>query len=331
VDASFSCALDDGILSTGAATGAPALLPGTPERALVADTGEHRLWAFSGTPGTPGACAGSNPSTNNAGPGLWTGAVNPPVTDGAIVYLGHEGSKLSKVPFSGGAFGTVTDAPGFTLNIFNNVALAGKLFFGDRGAPGTYYAYDAAMLTVDATWAGTANAGKMVVDGLLASPVVAASYVFGAAGTNDGHLRAFNVSNGSLAFQWPTAGAGIGNISAVSLGADGVIYFNGDSAKELIPLRVVSSTPALAPGWTASFKGSSTQCISACASDTVVDGLGTEPTIDAGGVLYFGTPAGKVYALITDSGGFLAPTAGSSWPRIGYDNCNSSNTSFNCQ
>jgi hypothetical protein len=58
--------------------------------------------------------------------------------------------------------------------------------------------------------------------------------------------------------------------------------------------------------------------------------LGTEPAIDSW-VLYFGTTGGKVYAIITDSGGTLAPTPGSTWPRVGYDNCNSSNTAFNCQ
>ncbi len=66
-------------------------------------------------------------------------------------------------------------------------------------------------------------------------------------------------------------------------------------------------------------------------SDTTLDSVGTEPTIDSAGVLYFGTAAGKIFAIITDSGGTLAPSAGSTWPRVGYDNCNSSNTALGCQ
>ena len=50
-------------------------------------------------------------------------------------------------------------------------------------------------------------------------------------------------------------------------------------------------------------------------------------------MLYFatGTALGEVYAIITDSGGPFAPSAGSTWLRVGYDNCNSSNTAFTCQ
>jgi hypothetical protein len=105
-------------------------------------------------------------------------------------------------------------------------------------------------------------------------------------------------------------------------------------------LKVVSSVPSLANNWTSSYKGSSTQNTAGVpvppavpATNTTVDGLPTEPVIDANGVLYFatGTSTAKVFALITDSGGPLAPVAGTTWPRVGYDNCNSSNTSFNCQ
>ena len=84
-----------------------------------------------------------------------------------------------------------------------------------------------------------------------------------------------------------------------------------------------------APGWgqsvTAGYKGATG------AIDTTIDSVTTEPTMDSSGVIYFGTNAGKIYALITDSAGPLAPTAGTTWPRVGYDNCNSSNTGFSCQ
>src|SRR5262249_46040749 len=122
----------------------------------------------------------------------------------------------------------------------------------------------------------------------------------------------------------------IGDISAPVFGADGTIYFADDGNNEIVPLSVTGNTPALQTNWSSAFKGSATQIASGGAT-TVVDALGTEPTIDSNGVLYFATGLAKVYAIITDSGGPLPPAAGSTWPRVGYDNCNSSNTSFNCQ
>ena len=97
-------------------------------------------------------------------------------------------------------------------------------------------------------------------------------------------------------------------------------------------MKAPSDTPALADNWASAYKGSAAQK-TASLIDTTVDGLTTEPVIDATGVLYFatGTASAKVYALITDSTGPLAPVAGSTWPRVGYDNCNSSNTAFVCQ
>lgn len=120
----------------------------------------------------------------------------------------------------------------------------------------------------------------------------------------------------------------------MALGADGVIYFSSDNPKQLIPLKVSGTpgTPSLANGW-AEFKGSSLQKTPSVSTptDTTVDSLTTEPVIDSKGVIYFGTAAGKVFALITDSGGPLLPVAGQTWPRVGFDNCNSSNTAFACQ
>jgi outer membrane protein assembly factor BamB len=60
-------------------------------------------------------------------------------------------------------------------------------------------------------------------------------------------------------------------------------------------------------------------------------GQPSEPTLGADGVLYFGTASGQVFAIATDSKGFAVPST-SNWPRVQFDNCNSSNTSnSNCQ
>ena len=143
-------------------------------------------------------------------------------------------------------------------------------------------------------------------------------------------FHAFAKDTGAEAWHWPLVASKVGNISAPTLGADGVIYFSSDNPKQLVPLKVsASNTPSIANGW-AEFKGSALQKTTTLI-DTTVDSLATEPVIDSSGVIYFGTAAGKVFALITDSGGPLLPVAGQTWPRVGFDNCNSSNTAFACQ
>jgi hypothetical protein len=89
-----------------------------------------------------------------------------------------------------------------------------------------------------------------------------------------------------------------------------------------VALTINNNVPAAA--W--SFTGNGTASLSSVTG---------EPTIDASaanaGTIYFGDSSGNIFALITDSGGPLAPTAGSTWPRVGFDNCNSGNTSLSCQ
>jgi len=108
----------------------------------------------------------------------------------------------------------------------------------------------------------------------------------------------------------------------------------------LFAVKVAANVPSIANNWAVAYRGSALQVTAGvtgppavAATNTTVDGLPTEPVIDQAGVLYFATATttGKIFALFTDSGGPLAPAAGTTWPRVGYDNCNSSNTAFNCQ
>ena len=263
---------------------------------------------------------------NNSGG--WTSIANPPTTDGSFVYIPHDGSALSKVTFDSGSFGNVVDATSFTIPIFGPVSIADALFFGDRNTPAHLFSYSTSFTR---NWAPGSAA---MADALRAPVVVGPTYAFGSPNSIDGHLRAFAKVDPSQTWAWqagPTPGSKIGNVSAPALGADGTIYFSADVNLELIPLVVSSNTPSLAPNWASTFQGSSGQTIPSVPSDTTLDSVGTEPVIDANGVLYFGTLAGKVYALITDSPSPLAPVPGSTWPRVGYDNCNSSNTGFSCQ
>jgi hypothetical protein len=321
--AAYNCPLKIGS-TNGQSVGAPAIISsGGLEYALVSDSGLNRLWAFTGS---TGSCSFSSSNFNNGG--VWTSIANPSTTDGTVIYIPHDGTALSKVAFSNGSFGTVTDASSFTIPIFGPVSIASGLFFGDRNTPAHLHSYSTQFAS---NWAAGSAA---MTDALRAAVVVGATYAFGASNSIDGHLRAFNKSTPTQAWAWgigPSPGSKVGNVSAPALGVNGVIYFSADANLELVPLTVASDTPSIAPNWISSFQGSSAQAIPSVPTDTRLDSVGTEPAIDDDGVLYFGTLAGKVYALITDSDGPLVPLAGNTWPRVGYDNCNSSNTAFNCQ
>ncbi len=314
--------------TNGQAVGAPALInSGGKEFALVSDSALNQLWAFTGT---TGSCSFSSKSFNNQT--AWTSITNPPTTDGTLVYLPHDITHLSSVPFTAGTFGTVADAGGgFAVPILGPVSIASALFFGDSNAVAHLYSYTPAF-AASANW--TPGTSALIGGALNAPTVVGSTYAFAPATSGEGHFHAFNKVNPSTSFVWATgggAGSKIGNSSAPALGADGVVYFSDDTNKELVPLQISSNVPSLSVTWASTFQGSAGQVISSGPTDTLIDSLGTEPTLDASGVLYFGTQAGKVYALITDSGGPQLPSAGSTWPRVGFDNCNSSNTAFVCQ
>src|SRR5712664_1291012 len=233
---SYSCALDDGLGNLGASTGAPAVIgTGAAERALVADTGLHRVWAFGGNPATSSCTALA--FTNNAG--TWTSNINPPTTDGANVFVAHDVTKLSSVVFTGSSFGTVTEASSFSVAVFGPVAIAGSLFFGDRSVPARLFAYSTAFVQ---TWA-TGTAPNPLADGLNAPAVVDANYAFASPLSGAGQLHAVNKGTGAEVWHWETGTTKSGNISAPSFGADAAIYFGTSSPAQLIPLKVVSSVP----------------------------------------------------------------------------------------
>jgi len=123
-----------------------------------------------------------------------------------------------------------------------------------------------------------------------------------------------------VAFTYPATG-GIGAISPVATGPNGTLYFTDSVNNELV---------AIASNGTAQW--TLTGVVAADAA-VALAGVGTEPTLDDNGILYFGQDSGNLYAIITD-GTSTPPPAGSGadWPRVGFDRCNSANSSFaNCR
>jgi outer membrane protein assembly factor BamB len=159
---------------------------------------------------------------------------------------------------------------------------------------------------------------------ITSGPVVSGGLLFGVATAVDGSLRAFNTAGttpGSPAFAFATGSVN----SQVAIGADPTtpVYYFTDGKGELNAISRTGSTAAaaLAAGWNAAFTGPAT-----------ITGAVAQPTLAADGTLYFGTDNGTIYAIGTDSvNGGVVPGA-TNWPRIGFDNCNSNNSSLqNCQ
>jgi hypothetical protein len=95
-----------------------------------------------------------------------------------------------------------------------------------------------------------------------------------------------------------------------------MIYFTDGKNSELQAIAPAAGSAAMK--W--NFKGPVAAPLS---------GVSTEAAIDGNGIVYFGNGS-NLFALIADVGA-AAPGSGSDWGRTGFDNCNSSNTSFNCQ
>ena len=307
-----------GIACTGGGvSGAPTILEsGGNEYALVPDDAAsyHRLDAFR----VSGASC-SQADTLKAGG--WADRVYTASTDGSNIYLGHDDTALAKATFSAApfAFSAPIDAATFSADITGSVALATTLYIGDANATSRYRAYNAGTLAATPNWNAT-NAVGGSNSAAIQSPIVSSSYVFGSfEATHDGYLHAFDPSTGAAVFTYPTTPPKIGSISAIAVGADNQIYFSDSTNKEMVALRVANNAPVVS--W--KFTGVS--------GIALPNAITTEPTVDASGTIYFGDSSGDVFALITDSGGPLPPTAGTNWPRVGFDNCNSGNTSFSCE
>ncbi|MFL5310920.1 MAG: hypothetical protein ACJ79H_10750 [Myxococcales bacterium] len=302
----------------GQTNGAPAVIgsSGASERMLVADTGSNLLWAIGGTGGSCPANQLKSVSVGAATPGT----VGAPISDGATVYFAYGDTGIAKVPFSlPNGFGTLVKND-LTQVVVGSLSLLDSLFYGENK---NYHAVDPVGLTTQA-WT-TAGAGGMS-SAITAPPVISDSLVFGVATVTDGHVRAFDQGTGADTVDFP-ATASVGAPSAVAVGVDNVIYFSDSGQNEMVAVKYTKSPGASAARvWR--FKGTS---VGSGASNVTFTGPGSEPTMDSSGVIYFGADNGNVYALMTDSGGAAVPTAGTNWPRVGFDNCNSGNNSYtNC-
>jgi outer membrane protein assembly factor BamB len=307
--------------AVAAQAGSPVLAVGA---VLVTDTGAAPRQV---TPFTPanltvagGVCLQRTAASLG---GTQAGAtIGPPTANGGAVYWGYDNTPTTagdagivSATFSGTAFSNVTAhalggvAP-YIAGVLSSAALADAFFFGHSPSR-IYYSFK---LDYSSNWATPPfSGGTSLVNPL----VVAKGLAFGST-TSLGKLYAFDKTAGTQKWVFPTGTGDLTNISLVATASDGKLYFTDSST----PNELV----ALAPGASAATRlWNFTGPIGA-----VLSGIGTEPTLDGNGILYFGQDSGNVYALITDVGA-AAPAVGNDWPRTGFDNCNSSNAAFICQ
>jgi hypothetical protein len=257
-----------------------------------------------------------------AGAPAWSGAVGPPVSDGSAIYLGHDGAKLAKAAFSGGTFSGLTEGPA-TVALLGRPALAGEVFGADAPAASeNRYRAFLPSLGEEPGWAASPTAGAPAVCGarVSTSPIVGAGWVLGSFDASDGHLYGFAPTSTAQTppLRYPASGPGLGLLSGAALGADGSAYFGGSSPPLLHAIALGPSAPAAL--WT--FAGAGPAALARVVG---------QPSFDATGTLYVADVAGTVFALITDSPAPLAPAAGSTWPRAGFDGCNSGNSAATCR
>jgi hypothetical protein len=277
-----------------------------------------KLFALSGSLGTPGSCDLSNPSSS-----ALAGSVGPPTAAGGSVYVAYDNTAsvandlgVVSIAFDGSAFGAPTFnkllAAPYAAGALSSVSIADDLFFGDGTFTRAAYRF---ATNFSPLWSGNAST--------VASPLtVARGLVLAQSGAPTNHITAFTKASpssaGIIAFTYPASG-GIGNISPIATGPDGTLYFSDSGNNEL---AAVSSGGVLQ--W--SLTGPTDPALA-------LAGVGTEPSLDSNGFLYFGQDSGNVYSIITEG---LSPTppaaSGASWPRVGFDNCNSGNSAYaNCR
>ena len=264
------------------------------------------------------SCSSAHSMTSTTLADTWSGIVSTATTDGTTVFVGHDDTSLAKATFSNGVFQNLTEALGFSSDVISEMGLTTSLYLADVTPTARYRAYVPNTLLPVSSW-NSASAAGATNSVSAQTPIVSSSYVFGSFDpSRDGHLHAFDPTTGSSLFTYPTDSTKIGSISPVALGSDNVVYFSDSNNSELIALTTANNAPLVS--W--KFTGTSGVNISS---------VTTEPTIDSTGDMYFGDSAGNVFAIITDSPSTLAPVAGSTWPRVGFDNCNSGNTAFACK
>jgi hypothetical protein len=310
-------------LSAGATiNGAPALFAdGNTERALVTDSASHSLYALTGS---AGVCSLSNPRQI-----IGTGTVKFPSTDNYNIYVSYQNTGIARATLSAGSF-----QPAFLQNLsfmgqVGSASLVQTTLYVGVNQNVTYRAYGIDLAPFN-LW--TAMGAGAMGDMILAPPIVNSGLVFGVADANDGLLRAFQATDGAPAFSYNPTNPAKSALSAVGISsAVPPVYYFSDGSGELNAAVQSGTAGALAPNWGSSFKGKS-----ALGTDLSFASYGTEPVIGPDGTLYFAAnnPANtnaNVYAIMTDTGPGVAPGP-TNWPRVGFDNCNSNNSSLtNCQ
>jgi hypothetical protein len=309
--------------------GSPAIYTGgTAGVVLVSDAGstpQPTLRAFFPTNmiSTGGACGGPVVPATIAS----TASIGPPTVSVGTIYWPYDNSGTTSgdagvvtATFVSGGFsgvtphrldGTTGTASGVTSFIatYAPIILADALFFGNS-LTRSYYRFSSSYAL---DWLTTAFTGTTT---LAANVVVAKGLALGMSGGNSGQLYAFDKTTTTGAPKWSYPGSDLGAMSSPATAADGTIYFTDAKNSELQAITPAATSATMK--W--SFKGP---------VGTALSGVGTEVAIDANGIAYFGNGS-NLYALITDVGA-IAPSVGNDWPRTGFDNCNSSNTSFTCQ
>jgi hypothetical protein len=316
LSAGYTCDLGTGKTINGSPAVITSSVSGVPtEFAVVGESSAHKLWALTGS---GGACDFGGATVSTV---VGTGSVRSPTTDGSNIYVQYQGRGVAKVPLTAGALVSVTTKDLAATGAFGGASLVGANFFLANSSNYQSYTTDFSG-TVSGIWTNTGTNGAMN-DLVASSPVINGGLVVGTAGINDGVLRVFNASDGAPAFSY-TAGTTVSQV-AIDSSATPVYYFT-DGNGQLNAISRVSngSTAAIAAKWTAPFTGAT--------GGVPFTGSTGEPTLASDGTLYFGADNGTVYAIATDSPGGAVPTGGTNWPRVGFDNCNSNNSSLtNCQ
>jgi outer membrane protein assembly factor BamB len=304
----------------GTAVGSPAIVgAGATASVVIADNGATKqITAFStSNMGAAGGACTTRDFARLAG-GQATAEVGPTTASGTTVYYGYNNSAITagdlgvvSTSFGAGTFSPpAPHALGFAPSTNTGmavVAIADALFLGNASAK-TYHRVNASDFSTG-NWTSTAF---VTTTNLVAPPTVARGVVLGVSGS-PGRVKAMSKADGTSPWTFPVS-TSLNAISQVATAPDGTLYFSDSLNNELVALPPDGSSPA----WT--FTGF---------TGVTFVGPGTEPTVDANGILYFGADNGNVYAIITDAGTPISG-GGSDWPRTGFDRCNSANTAFVC-
>ena len=313
IAAAYSCTLS---VTNAAKTSGPPAIIGTSavdEAALVADTGQHKLWALSGGGGN---CSVSNPTVT-----IGTTSLGPPTTNNSTVYLAYDATGIATTAFASSSFSGLTKTD-LSVSIAGSISLATNLFFGETR---NYHSYSANVATNEWT---VLNAGHMAAP-IISSPIVAQGLVIGVSQAGG---RAFNQTGTASTAgvqAWDTGN--LGSLSAPIVAAGGgVAYFSDGANNELVATPFTSSSVGPA-NWNFVGDNATKNGVNLGFSGPGSGPTLAGPTTDQAGVLFFGADNGNFYAIMTDSAGSFVPTAGTDWPRVGFDNCNSGNSSYtNC-